>query len=344
MTTKAVQAQIDVKNDCSTSYALSDQVIPNLQPHEVLLDIRACALTELQTELLCELHKKKKPLPHHSVGHHVSGIVRQTGASVARFHRGDRVAVQLPEVVTFTCASAALADGLRAYTALQYQAHVTAGETVLVLNAASASSLLVQLCHKWGAKVIATCATSSEKDLLLKLQPPPAHIIEVGEKRSNKLLTCVMEETGGLGVSVIIDQGVRQFVSDDDHATVKDSDDAPLKHELLSCLGVGGRWVTSHSHLQLDPPDSWQLHLRRASLCFLSEHTWTLSPSQHGRLQHVLKDLLNQLDNGSLVLNISHTISLSEVTEWMPKVKSVEMGQDRLLTISYVKKTSQNII
>ena len=65
------------------------------------------------------------------------------------------------------------------------------------------------------------------------------------------LLSYVMEETGGLGVNVIIDGGVRQFANEDDHLLVKDSKSGALKHELLSCLAVGGRWVTSHSQLQV---------------------------------------------------------------------------------------------
>jgi hypothetical protein len=44
-------------------------------------------------------------------------------------------------------------------------------------------------------------------------------------------------------------------------------------------------------------------------------------------LLDVLRDLLNQLEKGAFVLNISHAISLTEVTDWMDKIRATEMGQ-----------------
>ena len=62
--------------------------------------------------------------------------------------------VKLPETVSYPLAAAAIGDGLRAYTALHYQARLCAGETVLMLEGATSwGSLLIQLAHQWGAKV-----------------------------------------------------------------------------------------------------------------------------------------------------------------------------------------------
>ncbi len=63
-------------------------------------------------------------------------------------------AVIIPDEIGFQDAAAVLLDGVKAYTALHYQAHLTAGDTVVIVDAASsAGSVMLQLAHKWGAKV-----------------------------------------------------------------------------------------------------------------------------------------------------------------------------------------------
>lgn len=91
----------------------------------------------------------------------------------------------------------------------------------------------------------------------------------------------------------------------------------PHKHDIISVLGVGGHWVTSHKDLQvsqrwknkssltfnqqifhqslsvfvfpkLDPPDCRLLHLKSASLTFLNPEVWTASSSQQGRYLRIL--------------------------------------------------------
>ena len=46
---------------------------------------------------------------------------------------------------------------------------------------------------------------------------------------------------------------VRIFTTDEDLSMMKEncSHHVPHKHELISCLGVGGRWVTSRCDLQV---------------------------------------------------------------------------------------------
>jgi hypothetical protein len=53
--------------------------------------------------------------------------------------------------------------------------------------------------------------------------------------------------------------------------------------ELMECLSVGGRWVTTNSELQLDPPESRMLYMKGCTLSFLFASTWLLSPTHHGR-------------------------------------------------------------
>lgn len=100
----------------------------------------------------------------------------------------------------------------------------------------------------------------------------------------------------------------------------------PHKHDIISVLGVGGHWVTSHKGLQvthqlckdkqnmnqallfllllsyiflffivfifvlpqLDPPDCRLLFLKSASVTFLNPEVWMASSAQQGRYLRIL--------------------------------------------------------
>ena len=49
-----------------------------------------------------------------------------------------------PSKVNFADAACCVGDGIKAYTALHYQANICGGETVLVMNGASVCSVLNQ--------------------------------------------------------------------------------------------------------------------------------------------------------------------------------------------------------
>ena len=79
----------------------------------------------------------------------------------------------MPDEIGFHDASAVLIDGVKAYTALHYQAHLCGGDTVLVLDGAtSVGSLMVQLAQNWGGKVLATYGTADERNYLESLPVP----------------------------------------------------------------------------------------------------------------------------------------------------------------------------
>jgi NADPH-dependent curcumin reductase CurA len=62
--------------------------------------------------------------------------------------------VKLPDAVDYQSAVCTLGVGLEAYLALHYLGHVSSGDTVLIMNAASAFGILaIQLAHLWNAKV-----------------------------------------------------------------------------------------------------------------------------------------------------------------------------------------------
>ncbi|RUS91391.1 hypothetical protein EGW08_000821 [Elysia chlorotica] len=128
-----------------------------------------------------------------------------------------------------------------------------------------------------------------------------------------------MEETGGVGVDCIIDNGVRLFTSEEDKDLMEERSmkSVPHKHDLLSCLGFAGRWITRNPNLQLDPPDSQQLFLRGGSLSFLFPPAWVLMRAQHGRFQHILKDLLDHVENGDFKLNEIQSVPLDKASEFL---------------------------
>ena len=62
--------------------------------------------------------------------------------------------MRVPDGVSLLEAAAVVGDGVRAYMALHYQAHMCGGDTLLVIDGASAfGTTCIQLGQLWGAKV-----------------------------------------------------------------------------------------------------------------------------------------------------------------------------------------------
>ena len=112
-----------------------------------------------------------------------------------------------------------------------------------------------------------------------------------------------MEETGGLGVDAILDNL---------GSTRKQG---YTKKELEQVLGVFGKWATTDSSLQLDPPESKKLYIKNNSLSFVFEHSWLLSSTQIGRYLHILKELMQKLDNQELKAPKTITFQLEKIKE-----------------------------
>lgn len=130
----------------------------------------------------------------------------------------------------------------------------------------------------------------------------------------------VLEETGGLGVDIVVDCGVRLHESQEEEEE-EERKLLPHKHDLISVLGVGGHWVTSHKNLQLDPPDCRLLHLKSASVSFLNPEVWTASSAQQGRYLHILKDIVEKMSAGVLRPQTEEAVPLYEATVAMETVQ-----------------------
>ncbi|KAI9519624.1 hypothetical protein NQZ68_026829 [Dissostichus eleginoides] len=325
-------------------FVIQEMVLPDvLGSHLVRVQVKACGLSPLDLKLLNDVGIQRDFIP---VGREVSGVVLQVGAKVSFFQPQDEVVgilpldspcsglcelididehylVQKPEKLSPVCVAGALRDGLSAYTALHTHARMAAGHTLLVLDGGSSFGLMcIQLACYHGVKVFTTSHTPEEHTFLEQLRPSVgvqdplvAKVIPVYKDQS-ELLSVVMEETGGLGVDIVIDSGVRLQEKESDETKL-----LPHKHDIISVLGVGGHWVTSHKELQLDPPDCRLLHLKSASLTFLNHEVWTASSAQQGRYLHILKDIVEKMSTGVLRPQPEEAVPLYEATVTMETVQ-----------------------
>lgn len=325
-------------NDAEPKFVIQETSLPEtLGSHDVRVQVKACGLSPLDLKLLSDVGIQKDLIP---VGREVAGIVLQVGDKVSFFQPDDEVVgilpldspcsglseiididehllVQKPEKLSSVSVVGALRDGLSAYTALHTHARMAAGHTLLVMDGASSFGLMcIQLACYHGVKVLTTSHTPQTHTFLEQLRPSVAKVIPV-YKDPSELLSVVLEETGGLGVDIVIDSGVRLH----EEESSEDMKLLPHKHDIISVLGVGGHWVTSHKNLQLDPPDCRLLFLKSASMTFLNHEVWTASSSQQGRYLHILKDIVEKMSAGVLRPQPEEAVPLYEATVAMETVQ-----------------------
>jgi NADPH2:quinone reductase len=157
---------------------------PEPGPGQVVVEVEIANITFIETQLRAGLAPNPALLPVLPAipGNGVGGVVRSLGPGVDRVLLGLRVVtstggrggyaeqavaeaetlVAIPASLTTATAVALLADG-RTALGLMRTAAVASGETVLVESAAGGvGTLLVQLAHAAGARVVAT-ASSPDK-------------------------------------------------------------------------------------------------------------------------------------------------------------------------------------
>ncbi|KAM3605851.1 uncharacterized protein V6R79_006074 [Siganus canaliculatus] len=325
--------------DAEPKFVIQETTLPEvLGSHLVRVQVKACGLSPVDLKLLSDIGIQRDLIP---VGREVAGVVLQVGDKVSFFQPEDEVVgilpldsprsglcdivdidehylVQKPEKLSSVCVAGALRDGLCAYTALHTHARMAAGHTLLVMDGASSFGLMcIQLACYHGVKVLTTSHSATQHTFLEQLRPSVARVIPVYDD-SKDLLSVVLEETGGLGVDIVIDSGVRLQEEEKESEEMKL---LPHKHDILSVLAVGGQWVTSHKELQLDPPDCRILHLKSASVTFLNHEFWTVSSAQQGRYLHILKDIVEKMAAGVLRPQPEEAVPLYEATVTMETVQ-----------------------
>ncbi|XP_019380505.1 PREDICTED: quinone oxidoreductase-like protein 1 isoform X1 [Gavialis gangeticus] len=320
--------------------------LPVAGDSDVKVQVKACALSWMDTKLLSEMKLEKEFLP---VGREISGVVLEVGSKVSFFQPDDEVVgilpldseesgvcevilvhehhlVRKPEKVCWVEAAGTLRDGVRAYTALHYLSHVSPGKTVLVMDGASPfGTIAVQLAQHRGARVISTAYSLEDKQCLERLrptvgtrQPLVARVIDVSNGKINVAESC-LEETGGLGVDIVLDAGVRLY-SKEDESNLK-SQLLPHKHDIITLLGVGGHWITTERNLQLDPPDSNCLFLKGATVSFLNDEVWNLSTVQQGKYLCILEDIMEKLSSNVFRPQLDEPVPLYEAKVSMEMVQ-----------------------
>lgn len=263
-----------------------------------------------------------------------------------------------PGNVSFVDAAGCIGDAVKAYTGLHYLGRLTSGDTVLVMDGASSfGAIAIQLAQHWGAKVVTTASSDDEVLYLEGLKGQVARVVDlrktdnagsssdfrpgyvIGSNNNNinnnvggntsTLLPACMQESGGLGIDIVLDNGATQFVDTSYRILLEDTYEHPVpsKHDIVSCLAVGGRWITSKSDLQLDPPHSQMMFMRCASVGFLFEQAWILSSTQQGRYLHILMDIMEKVSSGVIRPNIHHTVPFEAVPDVLMNLAEKRVGK-----------------
>jgi NADPH:quinone reductase-like Zn-dependent oxidoreductase len=300
---------LDYQRDC---------VRPTPRSDDVLVKVCACGISDTDRLAIKGEFSSFVTVPS-IIGYELSGVVEAVGDNVTEYNVGDAVVglspldigggfaeyalikkyniIKKPSLLSHEKAASIVAAGVRAYTALHYQMHLSAGDSILICNGVSANGqIALQLADIWGAKIITTSNNVNDFNYLHDLNP---NIIKVIDLSSENPYQVLMNETGGLGVDHI-------------YEATASSACGFSKKDLIKCLSPNGHWVTS-SYVQLDPPESRILTLKGCSLSFVFEHSWVLSNTQQGRFLHILQDLMEKAGNDSLKCPAVHSFPLEKV-------------------------------
>ncbi|XP_078088901.1 quinone oxidoreductase-like protein 1 isoform X2 [Mustelus asterias] len=347
---KGLYCQLAEANEDIKFVFQDKESVPSVSDHYVKIQVKVCAFSPVNTKLLMERKLQEDFLP---IGREVAGVVLEVGPKVSFFKPNDEVVgilpldykesglsdtllvhehslVTKPENVSWVDAAGTIRDGLRAYMALHTHSHISAGTTVLVMEGANPfGTIVVQLAHHRGAKVISTVDNLQDKTYLEGLRPTVARVINLSDKKVDLVDSC-LEETGGLGVNIVVDCGVQLYSKEDEPAIKRH---LPHKHDILSLLAVAGHWVTTEENLQLDPPDSQFLFHKGATISFLNEEVWQLSSMQQGKYLHILKDVMEKLSNGTFRPQLDEPIPVYEATVAMEMVQKKQVKKKQVVRL-----------
>ena len=193
---------------------------PVVGPTDVLVDVKACAVTFPDMLMTRNQYQFKAELPY-VIGSELAGVVREVGGRVEGIAPGDRVlgssmltggvaerallragTIQhLPGNATFAQGAGLLYAYGTSHYALRNRADLQPGETLLVLGAAGAVGLsAIEIGKAMGARVIAAASSDEKLDLCNKHGADDTVNYETED-----LKTRVRELTEGLGADVVYD-------------------------------------------------------------------------------------------------------------------------------------------
>jgi NADPH2:quinone reductase len=202
-----------------SSLVLEEIPMPEPQPGEVLIRVRAAALNFLDTLILRGKYQFKPELPF-SPGSEIAGVVEKLGDGVTDLAPGDRVMgyarfngcreytvlparglLKIPDGVSDEAASGLTITYGTAIHGLKDRGRLKAGETLAVLGASGGAGLAaVEIGKALGARAIA-CASSAEKLEICRQHGADALV----NYDSDDLKDALRAATGGNGPDVIYD-------------------------------------------------------------------------------------------------------------------------------------------
>src|SRR5258705_1540223 len=283
-----------------------DLPVPTPKPNEAIVQVKAAGVNFV--DVYYREGRYPTPLPFIN-GQEAAGVVTEIGSEVKSLALGDRVAyssvlgsyaeyavvpadrlVKIPEGIEFNQAAAAMLQGMTAHYLSHSTYKLQAGETALVHAAAGGvGALLVQMCKRIGAKVIATAGSEEKAQLAREAGADECIIYTQGgfEAETRRL-------TNGNGVHVVYD-GVGKATFDQDLNV--------LRHPgYLALFGGASGAVPLFDLIKLSQKGS--LYITRPTLAHYI--------ATREELEWRATDVMNMILSGDLKLRIFKTYALKD--------------------------------
>ena len=288
---------------------LADLPAPTPKANEALVEIKAIGINFIDVYL--REGRYPSPLPF-IAGQEAAGVVTEVGRKVTNLKSGDRVAycgipgsyaeyasvpaerlVKIPAELDFDKAAAAMLQGMTAHYLCRSTYPIKAGETALIHAAAGGvGQLLVQMCKRLGARVIAT-AGNEEKANLARAAGADECIVYTKDDFESE----TRRLTDGLGVHVVYD-GVGKATFDRD----------------LNVLRPRGYLVLFGGASGAVPPFDLIKLSQKGSL-FITRPTLAHYTVTRDELEWRAGDVLRMIVNGELKIQIHHRYPLAEAEQ-----------------------------
>ena len=291
--------------------ALTLVVLPAPTPkaNEALIEIKAIGINFI--DVYFREGRYPAPLPF-IAGQEAAGVVAEVGSEVTNVKAGDRVAycgtpgsyaeyatvpagrlVKVPAELDFDHAAAAMLQGMTAHYLCRSTYPIKSGETALIHAAAGGvGQLLVQMCKRLGARVIATAGNEQKADLARAAGADECIVYTQADFESE-----TRRLTGGQGVHVVYD-GVGKATFDKDLNVLR-------PRGMLVLFGGASGAVPPFDLIKLSQKGS--LYITRPTL---GHYTTTRE-----ELEWRANDVLGWIAAGELKLRIHKTYPLTDAAQ-----------------------------
>jgi len=283
--------------------------VPTPKPNEALVQIKAAGVNFI--DVYFREGRYPAPLPFIN-GQEAAGVVTEVGSDVTTVQPGDRVAytgalgsyaeyaavpadrlVKIPDGLAFEQAAAAMLQGMTAHYLCHSTYKLQSGETTLVHAAAGGvGALLVQMCKRIGARVIATVGSEEKANIAREAGADDCIVYTENDFESE-----TKRLTEGKGVDVVYD-GVGKATFEKDLNVLR-------ARGYLVLFGGSSGAVPPFDLIQLSQKGS--LYITRPTL---GHYTATRED-----LEWRARDVLGWIANGELKLRIHKTYPLTDAAQ-----------------------------